>query len=109
MNAAHSEDEMFDDLHSGVTALQDLIREESVPLTPKAAETIQRLETTVPTARERLRHWKEILKVKATHAAEKTDRVIHDYPWFFTLGALTLGVLAGMSLSGSREDEDAKD
>lgn len=104
MNTPPAEEEIFDDIHSGVAALQDLARTESLPLTPTAVATMHRLESTVPSVRGRLRRLKEALKENASRAAVKTDQIIHDYPWFFTLGALTLGVLAGLAIAGSRDE-----
>lgn len=105
MNTLPAEEEIFDDLHSGVVALQNLARTESMSLTPRAAETLQRLRTTVPGMRERLRRWKQVLKDNATCAVDKTDEIVRDYPWFCTLGALALGVLTGLVLAGSGKDE----
>ena len=59
-----AEDEIFDDLHSGVAALQELARTDSVPLTPAAAESLQRLG-----AKGRLHRLKEALKANASRAA----------------------------------------
>ncbi|MBI4025479.1 MAG: hypothetical protein HY360_10900 [Verrucomicrobia bacterium] len=97
----HSDDEMFDDLHAGVEALRAL-----TPLSPKAAELADRIEHTVPIAKNKFRAWKERLKGQAVWAAQKTDQVVRDHPWISTLSALGLGVLAGMALSSSLEEDE---
>lgn len=105
MNASTADDEIFDDLHSGVSALRDLADSRTVSLSSKAAETLGRLENTMPSVQGRFRHWKQLIKDNAAIAAEKTDQIVHHYPWMFTLGALALGVLTGLALSDSGEKD----
>jgi len=100
------DEEMFDDLHEGVHALRTISRTKSSALTEKAVETLHRLETTVPAARDQLRAWKEQLKNRAMKAAQKTDQAAHEHPWIFTLSALGFGLLAGMVIAHSMDEED---
>ena len=105
MNTHPLDGEIFDDLHSGVSALHDIAQSRSGALSQKAVETLQRLENAVPTARGKFLQWKQRLKGNAVKAAQKTDQAVHDYPWIFTLSALALGVLAGLAISSSEEEE----
>ena len=106
MKSSYFDDEMFDDLHEGVEALRSVIRTRSIPLSPKAAETSQRLENTVPTARNQFNAWKISLKKQAVTAAQKTDRMIHDHPYSSLLGAFAFGMLVGWTLANTDEAED---
>ena len=101
----HLDDEMFDDLHEGVEALREVAHSQSIPFSKKAVATLQRLESTVPFARTELRLWKQKLADGAVQAAHKTDEVVHEHPWLFTLSALGLGVLTGLVLSSSNCEE----
>lgn len=105
MKARPHDDEIFDDLHSGVTALHDMAQSESGALSRRAVETLQRLESTVPATRGRLLQWKQRVKDSAVKVAQKTDRAVHDHPWICTLSALAIGVLAGLAISGSDDEE----
>ncbi len=102
----HQDDEMFDDLHQGVEALRTIAKNKSIPLSEKASESLFRLQTNVPIARDKFRAFKERLKDQTLQAARKTDQVAHQNPWSFTLGALGLGLLAGLLLSDGNEEED---
>ena len=104
MNPA--DDEMFDDLHQGVEALRTVVETQSMPLSKRAVATLQRLENTMPAARIELRLWKQKLTRGAVKVAQKTDIVIHEYPWFFMFSALGLGLLAGLVLVGLNGEED---
>ena len=105
MNAHPLDNEIFDDLHSGVSALHDIAQSQSGALSQKAVETLQRLESAVPMARSKFLEWKQRLKGNAVKAAQKTDQAVRNHPWIFTLGALALGVLAGLAISSSQEEE----
>ena len=95
----HPDDEMFDDLHEGVESLRAVARAHFIPLSEKAAESVQRLKHAVPHLREELHVWKQRLKDSALMAAQKTDVAVHEHPWFFTIGALGVGLLVGAVLS----------
>ncbi len=101
------DDEIFDDLHAGVTALHEMTQSRSVALSPKAVETLERLENSVATTRGKFLQWKQRLKGNAVKAAQKTDQAVHDHPWIFTIGALALGLLAGLAISSSDEEESS--
>jgi ElaB/YqjD/DUF883 family membrane-anchored ribosome-binding protein len=100
------DDEMFDDLHQGVDALRTVAQTRSSSLSDKAVETLQRLEAAVPAARDRFNEWKSVIADKAVSAAKSTDRAAHEHPWYFTLGALGLGLLTGMLVSKACQSED---
>lgn len=97
----HHDDEMLDDIHEGVTALRAVVLHQAMPLSEKATVTLQRLEKSVPIARNRLRLLKQKIAEGALKAARKTDKAMHAYPWFFTLSALGAGLVAGWLLAGS--------
>ncbi len=101
-----SDDELFDDLHEGVEALRSISKTSSIVMSEKAVESLRRLESTVPAARNRLRKWKEKLKDEAMMAAQHTDQAAHKYPWIFTLSGLGLGFLAGLVLTSSDNHDD---
>jgi len=105
MRTRSLDDEIFDDLHSGVTALHNIAQSESGALSKRAVETLQRLENAVPATRGRLLQWKQRMKNSAVKVAQKTDRAVHDHPWIFTLGALVIGALVGLAISGSDDEE----
>ena len=108
MSSYDSDVEVFDDLHIGIEALRKASTSRSIPLTEKAKETLQRLEDKVPAAKEQLREWKLRIKDQAVRAAKKTDEVIHEYPWHFTLGALGLGVLAGLAITYLSDNSESE-
>jgi ElaB/YqjD/DUF883 family membrane-anchored ribosome-binding protein len=101
----HSEDEMLDDLHVGVEALKSVARNQAIPLSSRAMESISRLESSVPVAQSRFRLWKTKVKEKAVLAAQHTDKAAHNNPWAFTLGALGVGFLVGLLMSGSDKSD----
>jgi ElaB/YqjD/DUF883 family membrane-anchored ribosome-binding protein len=105
---SQSDDEMFDDLHQGVFALRKVVESEDISLSQKATETLNHLEKAMPVAKSRLRAWKDTLKTRAVQAAKTTDKVAREYPWTFTLGALGLGLLAGILLSNSNSNGDSE-
>ena len=107
MNQSYLNEEMFDDLHEGVEALRAAAKTNSIPLSEKAAESLERLEKTVPMIRSRFRLWKEHFTDQATKAAKQTNEAVHKYPWAFTLGALGAGLLVGLSLFGSEEKSNS--
>ncbi len=113
MNEDIPDDGMLDDLHEGVAALRDISLSTSTPLSQAAVATIQRLETSMPVARQKVRQWKQRIKDKALRAANKTDQVAHEYPWIFTLSALGIGLISGFVIarisSGSDEEESLED
>jgi ElaB/YqjD/DUF883 family membrane-anchored ribosome-binding protein len=97
-----ADEEMFDDLHSGVEALRRATENTAIPLTQKAVQSIIRLEANMPVARSNFKRWKE----RAVKVAKSTDKVAHANPWTFTLGALGLGIVAGLLLLDGKEKED---
>lgn len=97
------DDEIFDDLHVGVVALREAAG--ANPLSEKAFETLARLEKEVPTLRESFANVRRRLKDDALKVAQKTDETVREHPWVFTLTALGLGILTGITISG-REKED---
>ncbi len=99
-------DEILDDLHEGVEALRVLAQTRSIPLSNQAILTLQRLENSVPVARQEFRLWKQTLAQSALKAAQKTDEAIHKHPWFFALSALSLGFLIGLILFDSEERKE---
>ena len=101
-----ADDELFDDLHEGVEALRQTVKAQAIPLSQKAAESIQRLQASVPAAKTRLHAWKEIVKEKAIVAARQTDRAAHQYPWIFTLSALGVGLLTGLLIASAEPREE---
>jgi ElaB/YqjD/DUF883 family membrane-anchored ribosome-binding protein len=101
----HSDDQVFDDLHQGVFALRKVVESEDISLSKKAVETLERLETAVPAARNQWEALKQSIKSKALQAAKKTDQIAKEYPWTFALSALGLGLLTGLLLSNSDSDE----
>ncbi len=100
------DEEMFDDLHEGVRALRTISKTKSSALTERAVETLHRLETTMPAARDQLRVWKEQLKNQAVKAVQKTNQVAHEHPWIFTLSALGFGLLVGITIAHSADEKD---
>ncbi|MDD2709913.1 MAG: hypothetical protein PHV34_18170 [Verrucomicrobiae bacterium] len=101
------EEEIFDDLHSGVTALHELVKDQPAGiLSPRAVESLRRLENSVSTARSRLARWRQLIKDNATVAAKKTDLAVRHHPWGFALGSLVLGLVVGMLISGGNRKED---
>jgi len=98
------DDEMFDDLHKGVDALREVAQSKSVVLTTKAKQSLERLENNVPVVRARIRVWNRLTD-GATKAAIKTNRAAHSYPWVFTLGALAIGLIAGIALQSSDNEK----
>lgn len=101
------DDEMFDDIHQGVEALRSLTVNATNSLSERATESLERLETAVPRARQRLQVWKQLIAANAAKAVNKTDEAAHRHPWLFIVSALGLGVLTGMVLRGGDEGDGA--
>jgi ElaB/YqjD/DUF883 family membrane-anchored ribosome-binding protein len=103
----HPEDEMLDDLHVGVEALKSIARNNTIPLSERALESLNRLDINVPAAQSRFRLWKEKVRDKAVRAAKQTNEAAHNNPWTFTVGAFGVGLLIALLMSGS-DDSNSK-
>jgi ElaB/YqjD/DUF883 family membrane-anchored ribosome-binding protein len=101
----YENDEMLDDLHSGVEALRSVANTNSISLSEKAVKSLKRLESSVPVAQKKFQNFKERVKEQAVKAAQQTDEAAHNHPWKFTLGALGVGLIVGLLLSGSDDDK----
>jgi len=105
----YPDEEMFDDLHQGVEALKEIATTQTIPLSKKAVESIQRLENAVPLVRNRFAALKEKITTHAVQAAKKTDTVVREHPWVFTLSALGVGLLAGVAMRSGGDEETVED
>ncbi len=97
---------MFDDLHEGVEALKEVVTGQSVPLSQKAVESIQRLENAMPLVRSRYAALKKQIADGAVRAAKKTDLAVREHPWLFALSALGMGLLVGAAVTSSSDEDE---
>jgi len=107
-NMNHPDEEMFDDLHQGVEALKEAASTQTIPLSQKAVESIQRLENAVPMVRSRFVALKKRIADQALRAAKKTNTAVREHPWLFTLSALGMGLLAGVAITSGENEEPSE-